>query len=899
MHDCLEKAVILNQQDKMIIKQIVHLLTILTFFKPSSQVQCPYQPTSACVCDITSDGRKQINCRDRQLTVIPTFSQTPDTYDEITFGSSSSTGCSRCNKISIILDNAFANLQVKKIILTQNAITSFSSNAFAGLEAVLEGLELEGDGTNLPPYGVITSLTNLQLIHFEHFSQTSMGSSNTLGAFPQLKELKFINIKNLNNIAADTFLDTSNQPKFPALNTLVLRDITTLTTLPAGAIQELTNLTDLEISGTGITQIYGLSFQQLTQLVNLHITHNTNLDTIASNAFDGLYNTLEFLFLGNNKLSNLNFLKSGTWNQLTQLNLQHNPLGALPSSVFTKTGQRLQYLNLDQCELTSISAPIFSGLASLHTLILSNNMINTVESAAFQNNPALTELRLDKQKTSMTLNENSFQGIETSLEHLYIGKNTIDIPRFWKLTENLTNLFELNAPEIQLGSIPDKAFKNNENLATLDLGTNNIDSVQDSSFYRLRDSLQSLSLSFNKITTINKCVFSNFTKMEQLHLDGNLLVCDCRIRWLHDWVVTRADKFQAGFLVGACNSPVNLNGQFLHEINSNDLTCDTNYVEPECADLYATTTTTTTSTDPPTTSTEPPLIIPTITVHFGLVTQDSINVIWAVTDKTDVTGYDLEIRKDNAPYRYKPKLHRDAESDEVRALESDTTYTFCVSFYLKDKLYSDHRACNFRKTLAAVATSTTVAITPEPESNIGIIVGACVGGIAFIAIVILIVVILLRYKKPPKKMPPAAPVSFTAAPGGTLPQAGGTARRFAKPKDGKDGAAGVDDIQITTISNGDVDGKDRFSAGSYQFLHEKDFHRGPVPSTSKGHYENDLSTERPLPRTPYGMPSSKGTKSTGYVNTGFTGSANPLPETSANTYSELDPSKIDKKMEYV
>lgn len=884
----------------MIIKQLVHLLILLTFFKPSTQVPCPYQPTTACVCDITSDGRTQINCRDRQLTVVPTFSQTPDTYDEITFGSSSSTGCFTCNKISTIPDNAFANLRVKKIILTQNAITSYSSNAFAGLEAVLEGLELEGDGTNLPPYGVITSLTNLQLLHFEHFSQTSMGSSNTLGSFPQLKELKFINIKNLNNIAADTFLDNSNQPKFPALNNLVLRDITTLTTLPAGAIQELTNLTDLEISGTGITQIYGLSFLQLTQLVNLHITHNTNLNFIASNAFDGLYNSLEFLFLGNNKLSNLNFLNSGTWNLLTQLNLQHNPFGTLPSSIFSKTGQRLQYLNLDQCELTSISAPIFRGLASLHTLILSNNRINNVGSAAFQNSPTLKELRLDKQKISMSLHENTFQGIETSLEHLYIGKNTIDIPMFWKHIENFTNLFELNAPEIQLGSIPDKAFKNNENLATLDLGTNNIVSVQESSFYRLRDSLQSLSLSFNKITTISKCVFNNFTNMKQLHLDGNLLVCDCRIRWLHEWVMSRIDKYQAGFLVGACNSPANLKGQFLHDINTNALTCAADYVEPTCTDLYATTTTTTTTTSSPTTSTEPPLIIPTITVLFGLVTQDSINVIWTVTDKTDISGYDLEVLKDNAVYIHKPKLHRDAVSDDVRGLESDTTYTFCVSFYLKnDTLYSDHRSCGFKKTLAAVVTSTTAATTPEPEANIGIIVGACVGGVAFIAIVIFIVVILLRYKKPPKKMPPAAPVSFTAAPGGTLPQAGGTARRFAKPKDAKDGAAGVDDIQITTISNGDVDGKDRFSAGSYQFLHEKDFHRGPVPSTSKGHYENDLSAERPLPRTPYGKPSSKETKSTGYVNTGFAGSANPLPETSANTYSELDPSKIDKKMEYV
>ena len=874
------------------------LLVILTFIRLSQLC-----PTTQCTCTV-ENGKNLINCRNKGLTAIPVFTQTAEIYDEISFGSADVTGCDRCNKITVVPDNAFSNLRVKKIILTQNAVRTYSANAFNGLEDILEGLELEGDGGNSPPYGEVRTLTNLQLLHFEHFRQTSMTKGNTLSLFSKLKELRFVNIQSLDSIAFDAFLyDTTNQKKFPVLTTFVLRKVPTLTTLPVASILELTNLEHLEISDTGITQILGSSFQALTKLKNLHITYNSNLQTINSGAFAGITANLEFLFLGHNKLQNLTSLTNNNWQKLIQLNLQYNPVGMIPASSFSQMGQ-LAYLNLDSCQLSTIDSSIFNGLARLHTLILSNNMIQSVATASFQNSPELTELRLDKQTgTTLTLFENSFQGIETSLNRLYVQKNSIQVSLFWSLIEKFPNLLELYASDLNLASIPDKAFKNNTKLTYLDLEKNNITSIQESAFYRLRDSLETLSLSMNSIQSIDECVFRNFTKLRHLYLQQNPLICDCRIQWLYDWIQdipSESDRVKTSFLLGACDTPASLTGSYLHLISRTALTCTGSYVPPICTDLYATTTHSITR--PSTTKTTPstPDEIPTFNIFFGKVTDTSVEVSWTVSDKTYVTGYYLEIKTNGNNNNIKNRtIHEDSESETVYNLEPATYYTFCLFLELNGQLYIQKSDCQFKRTLQTQTTvSTTLATTSQPESNIGIIAGAAVGGVVVVVVVILIVVILLRYKKPPKKPPPTTGVSFIPAPGGTLPQAGGTARRFAKPKDGKDGAIDTDEIKITTISNGDIDGKDRFSAGSYQLLNEKDFHRGPMPSTSKGHYVNDLD-ERPLPRTPYGAPGPSGAKSRGYVNTGFTGSTEPLPETSENTYNELYvPGAEKKKMKF-
>ena len=45
------------------------------------------------------------------------------------------------------------------------------------------------------------------------------------------------------------------------------------------------------------------------------------------------------------------------------------------------------------------------------------------------------------------------------------------------------------------------------------------------------------SLSFNRLQRLPKGLLDNASKLETLKLDHNPLVCDCKIRWLSEWML--------------------------------------------------------------------------------------------------------------------------------------------------------------------------------------------------------------------------------------------------------------------------------------------------------------------------------------------------------------------------
>ncbi|XP_060577931.1 leucine-rich repeat-containing protein 4-like [Ruditapes philippinarum] len=861
-------------------ENIIRIASMVMLLSTAVISQSCTSPTTRCDC-FQKDGKTIINCRYKNLTAIPTFTITNQVYDEIRFTSFEETGTCQpfagCNNIRQIGANAFANLKVKKIDLLNNPVTSIDNYAFEGLAPEIESISLEGDGSNGMPDQALAALDEqLKTLHLENYGDTSI-EAPIVFPFPHLESLTIKKWKNLKSINADIF---GVMKDLKELKLISLRDITIL---PVPAIQKFLNLTSLDIMDIGITSIDGDSFTPMSLLKDIKIRNNIHLNTIDQRTFSGVTDTVEFLEIDNNNLNNklsLEFLRNENWTVLSHLNIGYNfYLRDLPSEIFSKT-PALAYLQCQDIGLTSINKDMFSGLVSLHTLDLAYNNIKTITPQTFKNSPSLVELRLHDQQSIdyLDIQNNAFSGIETSLEMLSLQNNKLNVSQFWMDLSTLTNLLVLEVDNTGIENIPDRAFRNNVKLTNLHIADNNINSLKQETFFGPRDTLQTININRNKIQTVDQCTLSDFPVRPKLTLVGNPLNCNCDLAWLYDWFKLQSNQETvARQEIGQCASPVSLTNKYFTEFNKNEM-CPTGATIRNCPDIYLTTTTKTTTSRTTTTTTPirttPPL--PEFEILINNRASTFIEVTWVINDRTHVTGLKLEmISNYQATKEAYPGL--DAKSHTFYQLREDTTFTFCLVLKIENEYRDTQPKCKSTTTLPPLTDtpSSTTTVAPEQSSQLGIIIGSSVGGVVLVALIIAILVILLRSNKPKKQKPLPEPVSFSMK--ADVPHAGGTAKRFAKKAE-KEGAS-PDDISVTVISNGDINNQSRISAGSYQALNEKGVDSRPMPS-SYGHYTNDIG-DRPLPNAP------RGATGHGYVNSGFKNSADHLPETSKNDYSEV------------
>ena len=842
----------------------------------------PTVPASVCDCIIRTNGQRFLNCKDKGLTSIPTFTPTSDIFDEIDF-SYYVVALAESNRITFLPANAFQNITAKKINLLTNPIGNIALHAFLDDRPRnnLQTLYLQGNSTNQPPTDQISILTQLVDLHLQSYTKTRLQSGDF--PFPNLITLKLIDFKRTSSIESFAF---SPLTKLKALHIEKMPD---MTTLPVEALNAVWRLEELHLKDLHLTAIYGQTFNSFINLKYLYLHYNEVELSIQNNAFGGSANSLTHLYLQYNELTSLNFLSAQNFPNLTHLDLSNNYelYQELNATTFARLSA-LRTLMLQDIGLTNVRQTMFTGISRMHTLDISYNYIGTIETAAFSLMPELTELRLARQtvgstQSTLILQTNAFQGIG-SLQHLLLEANKINFAQFWPLLESLPNLLELNLDETELQTISDYAFRYNTKLHTLSLRQNNISSINQRTFFGPRYTLQSLDLALNKLQTIDACVFSDFPTKPKFYFTNNSLACDCNLVWLYDWVLTQqADAVL--YYVGTCSSPPNLHDLHMVRNFTKDVMCPSNSNPvPNCPDLYSTTTsstTTSTTTQTPTPTPRPKPPVPAFSFIVNQPGENFIELSWTVTDKTDVTGYVITMVSNYQPTVTR-SIAKEESSQRFHDLRSGETFYFCLALKIEGELRDSDRKCVSANTLVPVTTtSSNTPTTAAPQANIGLIAGLAGGGVVLVILVVVIVYLLLRSNKQ-RKAPTTTPVSFTMHPHANIPQAGGTAKRFAKKPD-KEGAS-PDDINISVVSNGAMNNPDRISAGSYQFLNEKGVDHSPMPSGSKDtgpdHYMNSLDN-RPLPRAPGGA------KGRGYVNTGYKNSREHLPETSKNNYYEV------------
>ncbi|OWF49469.1 carboxypeptidase N subunit 2-like [Mizuhopecten yessoensis] len=663
-----------------------------------AQQQCP---SDLCRCERGHPGKGRIiNCRSRSLSRVPDFRASDELFYELTLANQDN--CDRCNNITIIPASAFRGLKISVLRIDNVLLDFVSHQAFKGLLMSLEEISLQGNGRHPPPYRALSTLRNLKKLTLKGFQQNSITRVNA--DFSRLSNLQELVLKNMDisYITKDAFQD-----RLPNLKKLRMEYLQ-LGNLPVSGLMPLKNLEELYAVYVNLRRIPFGAFSSFKKLKVLDLSHNAIRDLVPD-CFEGIEHSLEYLGLHLNQLDagNIGPLASPTWRKLTQLNIGHNYLTRLPLGLFFNM-RSLEYLNLDSNEIISLQPGSLQGLQNLTYLDFSGNMISSLVPGMFLHTPRLTELDLSGENTrEFNLTSEGLHGLEETLKKLYLKSTPVAESEMWRAIRNLRQIHTLQLDSTGLTEIPDFQFTHNTHLEELKLQQNLFSRLNEKTFYGLSQSLKVLYLQGNQFRTLGRCVLQHLTSLDTLYLGRNPLDCDCRHRFLRQWIIDRiADDFLNEFIIESyCNTPGKYMNRALWEIPEEELVCDSAHEEGVCENI------TTVSPQQTTRQTTPDPFV-TLRPHTGngssmfrftkiIETDNGINLEWTSEDEIE-TGFSLEYQLLGQTSKIRTEnLHKSTRNFLISGLDTNCHYLLCLRVKPRQKDIPDkeQRTCIAVRTL--------------------------------------------------------------------------------------------------------------------------------------------------------------------------------------------------------
>lgn len=245
----------------------------------------------------------------------------------------------------------------------------------------------------------------------------------------------------------------------------------------------------------------------------------------------------------------------------------------------------LKNLNLQDNLLEEVPIKALRTLSILNLLDLSKNRITWIPDNAFEGLEKLSTLKLND--NNVTLSPNAFRGLEESLKNLNLkGTRQKRVP---ESVRGLKLLAFLDLSQNGIRELPGpsgvRTFEGLDSLTALNLERNLIQNLGENAFTGVRKSLSSLSLlnnllsefpvgaihplrelrvldiGFNLLTALPDVAFRGNPSLTLLALDGNplptvpekallhlnqtlrglslggrFLHCDCKLKWVADWI---------------------------------------------------------------------------------------------------------------------------------------------------------------------------------------------------------------------------------------------------------------------------------------------------------------------------------------------------------------------------
>ncbi|XP_045449801.1 toll-like receptor 6 [Melitaea cinxia] len=353
------------------------------------------------------------------------------------------------------------------------------------------------------------------------------------GVLSGLRDLRNLTIRTKNTEWAAMSLEIASE-SFTAVRQLEKLDLSfnNIWSFPENLFCPLTNLVYLNVSSNRLQDVSDLGFRERAMHQALISEHEGPSPSSSTLPHSSCSLDIEVLDASNNHFVLMPENGFMTLRRLKELHIHDNEISMVADKALSGLKQ-LQIIDLSNNKIVALPQDLFrDSRPVIKEIYLQNNSISVLSPSLFANLDQLLALDLSNNHlTSTWINENTFTGLirmidAYALNGLYVlSLLSIDNNHLEELHpeafRNTSSLQDLNLNGNRLKKVP-IALRNMRLLRTLDLGENQITSLEESGFVGLHN-VYGLRLIGNKIENISKDVFSDLPSLQILNLARNKL----------------------------------------------------------------------------------------------------------------------------------------------------------------------------------------------------------------------------------------------------------------------------------------------------------------------------------------------------------------------------------------
>ncbi|XP_023602173.1 leucine-rich repeat neuronal protein 1 [Myotis lucifugus] len=321
----------------------------------------------------------------------------------------------------------------------------------------------------------------------------------------------------------------------------------------ADELQQLCNLTELDVSQNNFSSIREVGLANLSRLTTLHLEEN-QIAELPDRCLQDL-GSLQELYINHNQIRAISARAFAGLRNLLRLHLNSNRLRVIDSRWFEAT-PNLEILMIGENPVVGILDMNFRPLVNLRSLVLAGMCLTDVPGNALVGLDSLESLSFYDNRL-VKVPQLALQKVP-NLKFLDLNKNPIH-----KIQEgdfrNMLRLKELGLNNMgELVSVDRYALDNLPELTKLEATNNPKLSYVHRRAFRGVPALESLMLNNNALHAVYRATVASLPNLREIGIHSNPLRCDCVLRWVA--ANTTSIRFMEPLSM-LCAAPPELRGQ--------------------------------------------------------------------------------------------------------------------------------------------------------------------------------------------------------------------------------------------------------------------------------------------------------------------------------------------------